>query len=165
MKPRHLALCGVFGAAALILPVFFHMLRLGSTFMPMYLPLVALAFFVPSGVAALTALIVPPLSGAVTGMPPFYPPIAIVMAIELSLMTFLISTIRHKWPRLKPLPLLFAVLLFGRIFSACLYYLAALIYNLPPKFIAGISLLSGWPGIVMMLIVMPQIVRFTPPHE
>ena len=45
LLPRELAYSGVFGAAALLLPVLFHLVRLGAVFMPMYLPLVALAFF------------------------------------------------------------------------------------------------------------------------
>ena len=79
MKPRERAYCGLFGAAALLLPVLFHVLHVGHVFMPMYLPLVALAFFVRPGAAAVTALLVPLLSGAVTGMPPFMPPVAPVM--------------------------------------------------------------------------------------
>jgi len=68
---RDLARCGLFGAAALLLPVLFHLLHLGHVFMPMYLPLVALAFFASPTPAAVTALLTPLLSGAVTGMPPF----------------------------------------------------------------------------------------------
>jgi len=90
MKNRDLAYCGLFGAAALLLPVLFHLVHLGHIFMPMYLPLVTLAFFVRPGMSALTALVVPLLSGAVTGMPPFYPPVAPVMSVELALMALII---------------------------------------------------------------------------
>jgi hypothetical protein len=54
-SPRELAVCGVFGAAALLLPGLFHLVRLGQVFMPMYLPLVVLAFLVRPRAAALTA--------------------------------------------------------------------------------------------------------------
>ncbi|MFO7652386.1 MAG: ECF transporter S component, partial [Candidatus Krumholzibacteriia bacterium] len=62
LSARELAFCGLFGAAALLLPVLFHVVHLGRLFMPMYLPLVALAFFVRPLPAAVTALMTPLLS-------------------------------------------------------------------------------------------------------
>lgn len=159
MKPRDLAYCGVFGAAALLLPVIFHVLHLGHVFMPMYLPLVTLAFFVRPGAAALTALLVPILSGAVTGMPPFMPPIALVMSLELALMALLIGALRKLLPALPIWVVLGTTLVIGRIVSAGLLYGAALVLELPARFVAGISLISGWPGLVLMMVVIPQIVR------
>jgi len=159
VKPRSLAFCGMFGAAALALPLFFHLLRLGSLFMPMYLPLVTLAFFVPPRAAAATALLVPLLSGAVTGMPPFYPPVAPVMALELALMAALIGGLRGRFPRLPNLVTLAAALATGRLANATLFCGAAAVMRLPAGFVAGVSLLSGWPGIALMLAVVPQIAR------
>lgn len=159
MRTRELAYCGVFGAAALVLPVFFHLVHLGRVFMPMYLPLVALAFMVRARPAALTALIVPVLSGAATGMPPFYPPIAVVMSVELALMALLIGGVRSRWPGVPVFTVLLLVLVAGRVLSAALSYLAALVLELPPGYVAGISLLSGWPGVVLMLVVIPQLVK------
>ncbi|MDD4102938.1 MAG: class I SAM-dependent methyltransferase [Kiritimatiellae bacterium] len=159
MKPRELAYCGIFGAAALLLPVLFHALQLGRIFMPMYLPLVTLAFFVKPGPAALTALVLPVLSGAVTGMPPFYPPVAPAMSLELALMAAMIGALRKTLPRLPVWAVLAVALFAGRVFSAGFFYAAAAFMSLPAGFVASISLLSGWPGIVLMLIVIPAIMR------
>ena len=159
MKPRELAYCGLFGAAALLLPVLFHVLHVGHVFMPMYLPLVALAFFARPGAAALTALLVPLLSGAVTGMPPFVPPVAPVMAAELALMAALIGTLRAAFPRLPVWVVLAISLVAGSVVNAGLLYGAARVMNLPAGFVAGLSLLSGWPGLMLMMAVIPQIVR------
>ncbi len=159
MKPRELAYCGIFGAAALLLPVIFHALQLGHVFMPMYLPLVTLPFFVSARPAALTALLIPVLSGAVTGMPPFYPPVAPVMSLELALMAAMIGTLRKALPRMPVWIVLAVTLVAGRIFNAALFYAAAAVLDLPASFVAGISLLSGWPGIVLMMIVVPAIWR------
>ena len=71
---RDLAYAGLFGAAALLLPVLFHLVHLGHIFLPMFLPLLALAFLVRPAPAAVTAAITPLLSAAVTGMPPWVPP-------------------------------------------------------------------------------------------
>ena len=159
MKPRELAYCGLFGAAALLLPVLFHVLHVGHVFMPMYLPLVALAFFVRPGAAAVTALLAPLLCGAVTGMPPFMPPVAPVMAAELALMAVVIGALRAAFPRLPVWVVLALALAAGRVVNAGLLYGAARALELPAGLIVGISLLSGWMGLVLMMVVIPQVVR------
>jgi len=161
MKHRELAYCGLFGAAALLLPVLFHLIHLGHIFMPMYLPLVTLAFFVRPGPAALTALVVPLLSGAATGMPPFYPPVAPVMSLELALMALIIGTARTLFSHSNTLMVLIPALVVGRVVNAGLLYLFARLTELPAKFIAGVSLLSGWPGLIIMIIAIPAIVRLS----
>lgn len=159
LSARELAYSGLFGAAALSLPVLFHLVHLGRIFMPMYLPLVALAFFVRPLPAAVTALIVPPLSGAVTGMPPFYPPVAVFMALELAAMAALIAWIVQRRPRVNEWLVLVPVLLLGRMIYVGLVYAFALAIELPAGFMAGISLLGGWPGIILMVAVIPPVVR------
>lgn len=164
MKNRELSYCGLFGAAALLLPVLFHLFHLGHIFMPMYLPLVALAFFVSPGMSALTSFIVPLLSGSVTGMPPFYPPVAPVMSAELAIMSLMIGTLHRLMPRINTSVVLVPTLITGRIISAGLMYLAARSMGLPSAFIAGLSFFSGWPGVVLMMIAVPTIVRLANPQ-
>lgn len=161
IQPREYAFCGLFGAAALLLPAIFHLLHLGHVFMPMYLPLAALAFFVRPGAAALTALLAPLLSGAATGMPPFMPPIAPVMAVELSLIALIIGSLRQAWPQMPVWCSLALALAAGRLVNASLSYAAAHALELPAGFLAGISLFSGWPGLLLMLAVIPGLVRAT----
>lgn len=156
---RDLAYCGLFGAAALLLPAIFHLLRLGHVFMPMYLPLVTLAFFVRPGAAAATALVVPLLSGVMTGMPPLYPPVAGLMALELAAMAALISAIVNRRPRANELLVLAPALFFGRILYIGLAYAVFLAIGLPAAFMAGLSVLSGWPGLVLMVIAIPPLAR------
>lgn len=159
IPPRELAYCGLFGAAALLLPAIFHLIHLGHVFMPMYLPIVALAFFVRPVPAAMTAAVTPLLSGAVTGMPPFFPPVAAFMAIELAFVAALIATAMRLWPRLPEWLALIPVLLAGRLIYLGLVYICALFLKLPAGFLAGVSLLSGWPGLVLMALVIPAVVR------
>jgi hypothetical protein len=155
---RELAYCGVFGAAGLLLPVLFHVLQLGRLFMPMYLPLVALAFFVRPRAAAATAVATPILSGALTGMPPFYPPVAVFMSLELGLSALVLSALNVRFPRANPWLLLTPVLVGGRFLYVGLVYGFARAVELPAAFVAGASLLSGWPGVVLMLVVVPPLV-------
>jgi len=156
---RDLAYCGLFGAAALLLPAVFHLVRLGHVFMPMYLPLVILAFFVPARQAAATALVVPLLSGAATGMPPFYPPVAVFMSIELAVMAALIAAIVTRRPRADERLVLIPVLLFGRALYVGLVYAFSLAIRLPAEFMAGLSLLGGWPGLLLMIAAVPPAAR------
>jgi hypothetical protein len=162
---RDIAYGGVFGAAALLLPVLFHALHLGSVFMPMYLPLVALGFFARPAVAMLTSLIVPNLSAAFTGMPPLYPPIAPVMAAELAVMAGMISWLSMQRPHLPILLLLIPALIFGRVINTSLMYLLGVLFGLPPEFLAGLSFIAGWPGIILMIVVIPATVRLMKPRS
>ena len=159
LSPREIAWCGLFGAAGLVLPFLFHLVRLGHVFLPMYLPLVTLAFFVRPLPAALTAMLVPLLSGAVTGMPPFYPPIAVLMALELSGMAALIALVRTRLPRLNEWLVLVPTLLLGRVFYVGTAYVLATLVDLPARFLAALSFVSGWPGLVLMVVVVPPLVR------
>jgi hypothetical protein len=155
---RELAYGGVFGAAALLLPAIFHVLQLGRVLMPMYLPLAALAFCVRPLPAAATAVVAPLLSGALTGMPPFYPPVAVLMSIELGLMALVLSALNLRFPRANPWLLLVPVLLAGRLLYVALVYGFALLVELPAGFVAGASVLSGWPGLILMFVVIPPLV-------
>ena len=159
LEPRDLAYAGLFGAAALLLPLLFHVVHLGHVFMPMYIPLVALAFFVRPLPAAVTAFIVPLLSGAVTGMPPFFPPIAVFMAIELGIMAGLIAIVVGRWPTTNEWLVVVPVLLFGRVLYVALVYACSLVIALPAAFMAGLSFLSGWPGLILMIVVVPPVAR------
>lgn len=159
LSPRELAYSGLFGAAALLLPVLFHLVHLGHLFMPMYLPLCTLPFFVRPVPAAVTAAVVPVLSGAVTGMPPFYPPIAVFMSLELGVMATAISLIVSRWPKANERLVLVPVLLLGRVLQVALVYGFAQIIALPAGFVAAVSLVSGWPGIILMAVVVPPVAR------
>ena len=129
----------------------------------MYLPLMALAFFVRPALAALTALVVPLLSGALTGMPPFYPPVAPVMAFELAVMAFCASAIHQRWPHLHVLTVLVPVLVLGRVLNSGAMYGFSRVLDLPAAFVAGISFVAGWPGLLLMLLVPESWVLSGPP--
>lgn len=157
VAPRELAFGGLFGAAAIALPALFHMVQLGHVFMPMYIPLMALPFFARWGVAGMTAVLVPLLSALITGMPPLMPPVAPVMSAELACMAVCVALLRRRWPASPPILFLAPVLVAGRFLNAGLMYLASTAFQLPAGFTAGLSFLAGWPGVLLMLIVIPPI--------
>jgi len=157
-EPRELALGGLFGAAGLALPFLFHLVQLGSVFLPMYLPLLALAFFVRPGVAAATGLAVPLLSALLTGMPPWFPPVAPAMALELSAMAALASWAFGRWPH-SVLAVLVPALVLGRVFQFGFGWLLGLFLDLPPEFLSVASMVRAFPGVILMLVVIPSVVR------
>ena len=163
-EPRELALGGLFGAAGLALPFLFHLVQLGSVFLPMYLPLVALAFFVRPGVAAATGLAVTLLSALLTGMPPWFPPVAPAMALELSAMAAMASWAFGRWPR-SVLAVLVPVLVLGRVFQFGCGWLFGLFLDLPPEFLSVASLIRAFPGLILMLVVIPAVVRVARRHH
>jgi len=158
-EPRDWAFCGVFGGAGLLLPPVFHLLHLGHVFLPIYLPMFALAFLVRPFPCGLTAALVPLLSAVLTGMPPLYPPIAWVMSIELAVTTSLTSLIASRRPNRNPLLFLLPILVVGRFLNAGLQYGAALLMDLPAGFVAGLSFVSAWPGVVLIALTIPPFAR------
>jgi len=95
----------------------------------------------------------------VTGMPPFYPPTAVFMSLELAVMSALIASAVARLPKVNEWLVLFPVLIFGRVFYVALVYVFSLVISLPAAFMAGLSFLAGWPGIVLMIVVIPPIAR------
>ena len=67
---RQRVLAGLMGALAIALPQVFHLVGLGSTFLPMHIPVLLAGFVVRPGLAATVGLLAPVVSMLVTGMPP-----------------------------------------------------------------------------------------------
>lgn len=155
MSTRDHAYCGLFGALALALPTLFHAFGLaGPLFLPMYWPLVTLAFLVKPRAAILTAAVVPWASSFLTGMPLLWPPLVVVLSLELAIQVGLLSVLRKR-----PLLALVLVLPFGRVLHAGLVWLLALKFpNLPAASVSFLSFAAGWPGVLLMLAFVPVFV-------
>ena len=163
MRMRDHAYCGLFGALSLALPTLFHALGLaGPMFLPMYWPLVALAFLVPPGRAVLVAALVPWASAVLTGMPLLWPPLAAVVSVELAVQVGLVGALGR--PKSGPVSMarafgvLAAVLAAGRFLHAGGVWLLAQRFQLPAGALAGASFLAGWPGVAAMLVFVPVFV-------
>jgi hypothetical protein len=165
IPPRDAAFAGVFGASALLLPVVFHLLHFGSLFLPMYLPLMALGLAAGPRAAAGTGVFVPLLSALLTGMPPFSPPIAPAMSMEIGLMAGTFAFLRRRSPDFPVWGHLAPVLIAGRVLSAGLAYGFAKLLDLPTALSAGISFFAGWPGVLLMLVVIPSLARWKAIHH
>ena len=163
MRMRDHAYCGLFGALSLALPTLFHALGLaGPMFLPMYWPLVTLAFLVPTGRAMLVAASVPLASSVLTGMPLLWPPRVAVMSVELAVQVGLAGALGRPRTGFASMGRIFLALAFvlvlGRFLHAGGVWLLAQRFQLPAGALAGASFLAGWPGVAAMLVFVPVFV-------
>lgn len=154
---RALSRAALVTALAIALPPVFHAVKLGSVFLPMYLPVLAGAFFLPARHAALAGLAAPLLSAALTGMPPFWPPVAAWMAGELSAAGAVVALADGRW-RLRPVLSVAAGLAAARLVQAALVLATAGLADLPPRFLTAAAFVASWPGMVLALVAVPAAV-------
>jgi hypothetical protein len=159
-------------AVALVLPVAFHSVGLGSKFLPMFLPLLLNGFLVPLPWALLTGAVVPVISSLTTGMPPLYPPVAVEMAIEGAVLGSVAAAIYKGRPN-RLWPALICALVAGRCMGFAAAWILARIFGLPAAFASLAMLIQGLPGVVLQLAVIPLAIRrfqrshsiLVPPHD
>jgi len=154
---RALSRAALVTALAVALPPVFHAVRLGPVFLPMYLPVLAGAFFLPARHAALAGLAAPLLSAALTGMPPLYPPIALWLAGELAAAGGVAALVDA---RLRPSPFVSvaAGLASARAAQAVLVLATAGLVGLPPRFLTLAAFVASWPGMLLALAAVPAAV-------
>lgn len=143
------------GALALVLPVVFHMVGLGSRFLPMLLPLLMNSYLSAWRWALGTGLAVPWISALATGMPPIYPPVAAVLSIEAAAMAAGARCTGR-------LPVFWSVgltVLGGRMAAFAGAWVLARAYDLPPGFTAAAMLIQGLPGAALQMAVVPLLLK------
>lgn len=153
-----MVLSAVMAALALALPIAFHAVGLGSRFLPMLLPLLLNGFLVPLPWAALTGATVPLISSLLTGMPPLYPPTAIVMSFEGIVLGGLAAAIYRSNPR-RLWPALIVAVVASRVTGFVAMYLLARLFGLPAGLASTAVFVNGLPGVALQLVVVPVVVR------
>jgi len=151
------AIAVIFSILGIIVPIIFHMLGMGSVFLPMFIPLAAGAFLMNPGYALLTGIMTPLFSALLTGMPPFYPPVAILMMIELGAFCFLISFLKKK-TGLKNIAILAIAVAAERVLMIVLYYFIMPLFNINFGVISFYAVMKSLPGIILMFIMIPLFV-------
>jgi hypothetical protein len=149
---------GLFMALALVFPVIFHALGLGSAFLPMFYPIITAGFLVALPVAIVVGVMSPMISALVTGMPPFFPPIAIIMMFEGIVLTVLPALL---YQRLKINVLITTIITMAvdRLLILILASLFAAILELPKDILGAAVLINGIPGTILILVVIPPLVK------
>ena len=161
---RHLIISGVLIALGVVLPIAFHAVPdAGRIFLPMHIPVLIGAFFLPWTWAGAVGLVTPILSTLLTGMPPLAPmPTAIMMPFELAAYGIVISILRkavvkkEKW--YSPLFALIPAMLAGRIVAGLVFFILQQIYLAVPVtpwvYVTG-AIVSGLPGIAIQVVLIP----------
>jgi hypothetical protein len=167
---RELSLGGLFIALGVVIPMLFHALgggKLGSTLLPMYLPVLACAMLVSPPIAAAVGFLTPALSSALTGMPPVLPYLPI-MGAELVVMATLASLL-HRRVKLHALPTVVLALLSGRVVLGLMAALmvaalpAGLRESLPelmrqPVTYVVAGTVTALPGLILQVAAVPTVV-------
>lgn len=155
---RSMVISAVMAALALVLPMAFHATGLGSNFLPMLLPLLLNAFLASAGWAIFTAAIVPWISAFTTGMPPVYPPVALVMSGEALVMALAASTV-YRFNRKVIWPALLVGIVADRLVSFVLVLLLSSRFGLPAKAVAIGVFVRALPGVALQLAVIPLVLK------
>jgi len=154
-EARDLAMGGLFGALAIVVPIAFHVVGMGKVFLPMYLPVLALGLLASWEVSLIVGCTVPLISFALTGMPPLAPPVAILMVFELGAMATVASLVRSAGWGLWPATIL------GITASRAVGLVAVLTVLRLMGFERGVSeyvvagFVASLPGVVLLLTVVP----------
>lgn len=154
---RETAVGAVFLALALVFPVLFHAVGLGRVFLPMLLPVLLAGFVLPWRTAAMTGFLAPLLSSLLTGMPPLAPPIAVMMMVELSTLAVVPALVYRRW-KLGLWPALLAGITLSRIANFLMHIGMAEFFHIPGITWGIINLISGLPGLILQLVVVPIVV-------
>jgi hypothetical protein len=156
---RSMVISAAMAALALTMPLAFHAAGLGSQFLPMLLPLLINGFLSTPAWAALTGLLVPPISALATGMPPLYPPVAAVVAAEGATLGG-VAALVWRLTRPRVWPALLTAVACGRALAVALTWTLAQAFELPGGVAGWAVIVHGLPGTALQLVVTPLVVRF-----
>ncbi len=158
-KSRNIAFAALFTAMGVGLPYGFHLMGLGAAFLPMHIPVILGALFLGPFYGFAIGLITPLISSFLTGMPPFMPPVAPMMMVELSLMGIVAGYLSRIKKMNVYLSLALTMLTGRMIFAGMVFVLSSYLIkvNQTPLMYVGASLLFAVPGFILQLVVIPPI--------
>ena len=156
---RRIPLEAMFAPLGVLLPQIFHWFGLGSTFLPMFFPVLAGALLLPRALACTVAVLTPLSSWMLTGMPPLAPPILPLLMIELTVSALITSSL-HVHLGKSALLSLAAALLADRLLLYGIVEIVTRLAGVEHPLFGPAMVLAGLPGIAMMLLLLPPSVRY-----
>jgi len=151
---RQIPLTALFAALGVILPPVFHIVGLGSTFLPMFLPVMLGSMLLSWKFALVLAIFAPMTSWLLTGMPPLVPPILPLMTAELILVALIISILHVHLRRSVWFALAIAIIM-DRLLLYIMVTFVAKWMHLDPTVFSIAMVMAGLPGIMLQLLVIP----------
>ncbi len=161
MKTKNIVLSGLFVAFGLILPMIFHQFSMGGpAFLPMHIPVLIGTMLLGPSSGFLIGMVTPVLSSVLTGMPPTFPMLPI-MFFELAVYG-LIAGYLYKTLKQNVVVSLVVAMIAGRIAAGIVVFFLGQFFGFqgpgPIPFIQG-AIVTGLPGIVIQLVVVPLTVK------
>jgi len=156
---------GLLIAFGVLLPMIFHSLGLGSTFLPMHIPVLLSGFFLDTFWATAVGAMTPLLSSLITSMPPVFPVLPF-MVFELATYGSMTSFLYRRTGKSIYISLVVSMIA-GRIVAGFIVWMLTSLFAAklpgPVAFITG-SVVKGLPGIVIQLLLIPAIVFLIEKH-
>lgn len=156
----NIVISGLLLAIGVIVPSIFHFSGIpGTIFLPMHLPVLIGGFLLPPGYAILLGMLTPILNNLLTGMPPLFP-IMIIMIFELGAYGFITSILNRKF-KLNILISLIISMTFGRVVAGGVVYALVVLFSqkMNPILFIKTAVLTGFPGIVIQIILIPVLIH------
>lgn len=159
MKTHLMTRSGLLVALGIILPYIAHMTGIaGRVFLPMHLPPLLAGFLVGPFYALIIGAVLPPLNFAISGMPPM--PTMVFMALELAAFGLITGLMYRKF---NVIISLITAMLAGRVIYALAFALLIEFQN--PLVIIGGGIVTGLPGIIIQIVLIPLIVTLLEKRE
>ena len=162
-ETRRLTLSGLLLAIGIILPyATAHGLGLaGTLLLPMHIPVLLCGFLCGPTYGLILGMTLPVLNCLLTGMPvPF--PMLPIMFFELSVYGLTSGLLFSKTglgkTKLGIYPALIIAMICGRIAYAAVFYILFLIVGELKALAIGAAIITGLPGIICQLLIIPPIV-------
>jgi hypothetical protein len=151
---NNIILSVIFSAMGIALPALFHLVGLGPVFMPMYLPLAVGACLLSPGNALIMGFITPLASALLTGMPPFYPPVAPIMIAQLTVFCGMLSWLSHRAVLRTVIPLVASLAVDRALLAGC-YFIIMPLFGVNTAAYTAYDLFRSFPGMFLLLAVVP----------
>ena len=166
MKARKIVLSGLFVAFGVLLPMIFHQFNMGGPgFLPMHIPVLIAGLFLGATPGLLVGLITPIISSVLTGMPPLFPMLPIMM-FELGAYG-LVSGLFSEKLKSNDYVSLIAAMIVGRIVAGVVVFVLATFFGFmgpgPVLFVQG-AIITGIPGIIIQLVFVPPVAKLLKRH-
>ncbi len=159
---KRLVISGLLLALGLILPYMLaHGLGInGNVLLPMHIPVFLCGFLCGWKYAGILGFTLPYINGVLTGMPALYPT-AILMSLELTVYGLISGLLYYKTPLRKYKLGMYPAMLSAMVAGRAVYGLSMRLFlhfdsSLKAATVLA-SLISGIPGIIVQLIVVPTI--------
>ncbi len=159
-RTQWLTYAALFLALALVLPIGFHAFGVGGRmFLPMHLPVLLAGFLVGPFCGLLVGILAPGLSHLMTGMPPTYA--VPLMSLELPVYG-LVAGLLYRRLHMNIYVALIIAMILGRVMFGVGLLILGMFMELPYSaavfFSSGGAVVTGLPGIVLQIFLIPIIV-------